>query len=68
LFPANQVSQDLYELLFLRGIWTSQGGFWTILLFGTNVTDEQYEIYSGAAFLSNSYNLGGLPSWGVQLG
>jgi len=62
------VSQDLYELLFLRGIWTSQGGFWTILLFGTNVTDEQYEIYSGAAFLSNNYNLGAPPSWGVQLG
>ena len=62
------MSQDLYELLFLRGIWTSQGGFWTILLFGTNVTDEQYEIYSGAAFLSNNYNLGAPPSWGVQLG
>jgi iron complex outermembrane receptor protein len=65
--PANQRSQDAYGLLSLRGSWTNPSGAWTMSVYGNNVTDEQYKIFSAAFFLGNNYILGAPASWGAQL-
>jgi iron complex outermembrane receptor protein len=67
LMPANQRSQDAYGLLSLRGSWTNPSGAWTMSVYGNNVTDEQYKIFSAAFFLGNNYILGAPASWGAQL-
>jgi iron complex outermembrane receptor protein len=68
LSPAAQLSQDAYGLLSLRGSWTSPNGSWTVSVFGNNVTDEEYLIFSGAGFLGNNRIHGAPASWGAELG
>ena len=42
-FDANeQIKQDAYQLLNLRATWTPESENYSIALFGTNVTDEEY--------------------------
>lgn len=67
LMPSNQRSQDPYGLLSLRGSWTDPGSSWTVSVYGNNVTDEKYEIFSAAFFLGNNYIMGAPASWGAQL-
>ena len=67
LMPAEQRSQDPYGLLSLRGSWTDPSGSWTMSVYGNNVTDEEYQIFSAAFFLGNNYILGAPASWGAQL-
>ena len=61
------MSQDAYGLLSLRGSWTSANGAWTVAVFGNNVTDEEYLIFSGACFLGNNRIHGAPSSWGAEL-
>ncbi len=37
-----QLPQDAYTLLNLRGTWTDRSGHYSVALFGTNVTSEKY--------------------------
>jgi iron complex outermembrane receptor protein len=67
LMPANQRSQDAYGLLSLRTSWTSPGDSWTLSVYGNNVTDETYLIFSGAGFLGNNRIHGAPASWGAQI-
>jgi len=67
LSPGGQLSQDPYGLLSLRGGWTAPGGKWLVAVYGNNVTDEQYNVFSAGGFLGNNYILGQPASWGAQL-
>ena len=68
LSPAAQLSQDAYGLLSLRGSWTSSNNSWTVSVYGNNVTDEEYLVFSGAGFLGNNRIHGAPRSWGAELG
>ena len=55
LSPAGQLSQDAYGLLSLRGTWTAPSGAWTIAVWGNNITDEEFNVFSAGGFLGNNY-------------
>lgn len=67
LMPAGQLSQDSYGLLSLSGSWTSQSDAWTLRLYGNNVTDEEYLIFSAGGFLGHNHIYGPPASWGAQV-
>jgi iron complex outermembrane receptor protein len=67
LMPANQRSQDAYGLLSLRASWTTLNDDWTLSVYGNNVTDEEYLVFSGAGFLGNNRIHGAPATWGAQV-
>jgi iron complex outermembrane recepter protein len=66
LMPANQRSQDAYGLLSLSARWTSPSDAWSVSVYGNNVTDEEYLIFSAAGFLGNNQIYGAPATWGAQ--
>lgn len=66
LMPANQRSQDAYGLLSLAARWTSPSDSWNVTVYGNNVTDEEYLIFSAAGFLGNNQIYGAPATWGAQ--
>jgi iron complex outermembrane receptor protein len=67
LTPGNEYYQDAYALLNIRAGWISEGEKWSIYGYGTNVTDEEYLIFSTAGFLGNNYIYGAPVAWGLQV-
>ncbi len=67
LSPGNELTQDSYGLLALRAGWTSEEGTWGVSVYGNNVLDEEYLIFSAAGFLGNNHIYGAPASWGVQV-
>ena len=66
LTPGNEYWQDAYGLLNLRAGWESAEGKWSVYAYGTNVTDEEYLVFSTAGFLGNNYIYGQPAAWGVE--
>jgi iron complex outermembrane receptor protein len=67
LTPGNEYYQDAYGLLNIRAGWISEDEKWSIYGYGTNVTDEEYLIFSTAGFLGNNYIYGAPVAWGLQV-
>ena len=66
LTPGNEYWQDSYGLLSLRAGWISGEGSWSVYAYGTNITDEEYLVFSTAGFLGNNYIYGAPAAWGLQ--
>lgn len=67
LTPGNEYWQDGYGLLSLRAGWISESGNWSVYAYGTNVTDEEYLIFSTAGFLGNNFIYGEPAAWGLEV-
>ncbi|MCG6948058.1 MAG: TonB-dependent receptor [Acidobacteria bacterium] len=66
LSPGGELVQDAYGLLSGRVGWTSRKGTVSISVFGNNLLDEEYLIFSAAGFLGNNHIYGAPRSAGVQ--
>jgi len=66
LTPGNEYWQDGYGLLSLRAGWVSESGKWSVYAYGTNITDEEYLVFSTAGFLGNNYIYGQPAAWGLE--
>jgi len=67
LSPGGELTQPAYGLLSLRAGWTSKKGTVSVSVYGQNVLDETYLIFSAAGFLGNNHVYGKPASVGVQL-
>jgi outer membrane receptor protein involved in Fe transport len=54
-------------LLNLRAGWTSKKGTISVSIYGQNVLDKTYLIFSAAGFLGNNHIYGAPASVGLQL-
>jgi iron complex outermembrane receptor protein len=66
LSPGGELVQEAYGLLSGRVGWTSRKGTVTISIFGNNLLDEEYLIFSAAGFLGNNHIYGPPRRAGVQ--
>jgi iron complex outermembrane recepter protein len=67
LTPDNRLEQEAYTLLALRAAWTDPSDRFTFSVFGNNVTDEQFQVFSWAGFLGNNIVYGPPANWGARL-
>jgi iron complex outermembrane receptor protein len=66
LSPGGELTQDSYGLASLRAGWTSKSGSYSVSVFGKNLFDESYLIFSAAGFLGNNFIYGPPARYGVQ--
>jgi len=66
LSPGGELVQDAYGLLSLRAGWTSKNNSFAVSVFGSNLLDETYLIFSAAGFLGNNHIYGPPARVGVQ--
>ena len=67
LTPDNRLEQEAYTLLALRAAWTDPSARFTFSVFGNNVTDEQFQVFSWAGFLGNNIVYGPPANWGARI-
>jgi iron complex outermembrane receptor protein len=67
LSPGGELVQDAYGLLSLRAGWTSSDYGFSVSVYGNNILDEEYLIFSAAGFIGNNHIYGPPASWGVQI-
>ena len=67
LSPGGELVQEAYGLLSGRVGWTSKKGTVSISVFGNNLLDKEYLIFSAAGFLGNNHIYGPPRSVGVQV-
>ena len=66
MMPAGQLSQSPYGLLNLSAQWRSPQDVWSVTVFGNNVADKEYLLFSAEGFLGRNQIWGAPASWGVQ--